>query len=102
MFYVYRQNNSGGSFRPPAVDVIVEAPSAAEADTIAEGLGIYFDGAGDCPCCGVRWAVAEEDWNRYDTLQEAKASIYKHNEEWAKADRIPAVVVVEAQDARSL
>jgi len=99
MFYVYRQNNSGGSFRPPAVDVIVEAPSAAEADTIAEGVGIYFDGAGDCPCCGNRWDNAEEDWNKYDSLQDAKASIGKHNEEWAKADRIPAVVVVEAQDA---
>ena len=102
MFYVYRQNNSGGSFRPPAVDVIVEAPSAAEADTIAEGLGIYFFGADDCSCCGFRWSRAEEDWDRYDTLQEARASIYKHTEEWAKADRIPAVVVVEAEDARSL
>lgn len=102
MFYVYRQNNSGGSFIPPAVDVIVEAPSAAEADTIAEGIGIYFDGAGDCSCCGNRWHEADEEWDRYDTLADAKGSIYKHNEEWAKADRIPAVVVVEAQDARSL
>ena len=95
MFYVYRQNNSGGSFRPPAVDVIVEADSAAEADTIAEGVGIYFDGAGDCPCCGNRWDEAEEDWNKYDSLAEAKASIGKHNEAWAREDRIPAVIVLE-------
>lgn len=101
MFYVYRQNNSGGSFRPPAVDVIVEADSAVDADTIAEGVGIYFDGRpGDCiPCCGHRWATAEEDWNKYDSLAGAKASIYKHNEVWARADRVPAVVIVEAYNA---
>ena len=99
MFYVYRQNNSGGSFRPPAVNVIVEAPSAVEADDIAEGLDIYFSGIGDCPCCGKRWRNAEEDWDRFDTLAEAKATISKSDEEWAKADRIPAVVVVEAYDA---
>ena len=99
MFYVYRQNNSGGSFRPPAVDVIVEAPSAAEADTIAEGVGIYFDGAGDCPCCGNRWSEADEEWDRYETLAEAKASIGKHNEVWAKEDRIPAVIVLDKDNA---
>lgn len=99
MFYFYSQNNSGGSFRPPAINVIVEASSAAEADSIAEGLGLYFDGVGDCSCCGDRWHKAEEDWDRFDTLAEAKATVSKHDEEWAKADRIPAVVVVEAQDA---
>ena len=95
MFYSYSQNNSGGSFRLPAVDVIVEAGSAAEADTIAEGLGIYFDGVGDCSCCGVRWNRAEEDWDRFDTLAEAKSMAHKSSEEWAKEDRIPAVIVLE-------
>lgn len=102
MFYVYRQNNSGGSFRPPAVNVIVEAPSAEEADTIAEGLDIYFSGIGDCPCCGKRWNNASEVYDGFDTLAEAKATISKSDENWAKADRIPAVVVVEAYDAGSL
>ena len=99
MFYVYRQNNSGGRFIPPAVDVIVEADSAAEADTIAEGVGIYFFGADDCSCCGFRWNRAEEEWDRHETLADAKASIGKHNEVWAKEDRIPAVIVLDKANA---
>lgn len=99
MFYVYRQNNSGGSFLPPAVNVIVEADNAAEADTIADGVGIYFNGEGDCPCCGYRWSEADEEWDRYDTLADAKASIHKGDEEWAKMDRIPAVIVLEKANA---
>lgn len=97
MFYVYRQNNSGGSFRTPAISVIVEADNATEADTIAETVGIYFDGAGDCSCCGNRWDNAEEDWNRADTLDEAKSFLSQYDEEWAKEDRIPALIVLEKQ-----
>ena len=99
MFYVYRQNNSGGSFLPPAVNVIVEADNAAEADTIADGVGIYFNGEGDCPCCGYRWSEADEVWDVHNTLAEAKASISKDDEEWAKMDRIPAVIVLEKTNA---
>lgn len=63
MFYTYVQNNSGGWFlhdgkRGIARYVIIEADSAEEADNIAEQIGLYFDGAGDCPCCGHRWAQA--------------------------------------------
>ena len=98
MFYFYSQNNSGGSFRPPAINVIVEASCAAEADTIAEGLGLYFDGIGDCPCCGDRWHRAEDDeYYTYNTLAEAKTRVSKYDEEWAKADRIPALIVLEKQ-----
>lgn len=63
MFYSYHQNNSGGSFQ---IDdnvtyyVIVEADSADEANEIAEKIGLYFDGYGDCECCGARWSSA---WN---------------------------------------
>jgi hypothetical protein len=60
-FYKFRQNNSGGSFtfdhkRGLSVHVYVEASSAEEANARAQqDLGIYFDGDGDCPCCGDRW-----------------------------------------------
>ena len=62
-FYHFSQNNSGGSFdvQPNEgidVNVIIEAPSAPEANTIAEGIGIYFNGCStgiDCSCCGDRW-----------------------------------------------
>lgn len=57
-FFEYHQNNSGGSFCLPAIYVIVEAYSASEADDRAEDLGLYFDGSGDCSCCGRRWSGA--------------------------------------------
>ena len=64
MFYLYNQNNSGGSF---VVDndvthfVIIEADSTFAADAKAQSIGIYFDGVADdrdCECCGDRWYCA--------------------------------------------
>ena len=65
MFFTYDQNNSGGSFdyeadRGISFYVIVEADSADEANNRAERIGLYFDGAGDCECCGNRWT---DQWN---------------------------------------
>lgn len=65
-FYLYDQNNSGGSFvrdDTVTIEVLVEAPSAERADAIAETIGIYFDGCDngrDCDCCGDRWSRAGE------------------------------------------
>jgi hypothetical protein len=57
-FFHYSQNNSGGSWSGPT-DVIVEAPNASAADSIAEyRAGVYFDGSYDCSCCGNRWSEA--------------------------------------------
>lgn len=64
MFYTFGQNNSGGSFVQDeniSHYVIIEASSAAEADKLAESKGLYFDGEGDCPCCGNRWSNAWYD-----------------------------------------
>jgi len=60
-FYTFRQNNSFGKFDYDAkkgisVYVIVEANSIEDANTRAENIGLYFDGRGDCPCCGNRWS----------------------------------------------
>lgn len=64
MFYTYDQNNSGGSFTGPAQYVIVEAKNAKYANfTAEEELGLYFDGDGDCHCCGNRWS---EQWSDAD------------------------------------
>lgn len=60
-FFEYHQNNSGGFFKSPAVHVIVEAHTANEADTRAVELGLYFDGSGDCSCCGNRWYRSYRD-----------------------------------------
>lgn len=73
MFYTYHQNNSGGVWAGPAITVVVEASSAAEANAIAERNGVYFDGFNDCACCGKRWYEAYSDDegqlypNRYGT-----------------------------------
>ena len=61
MFYHYSQNNSGGQFhvnKNVCHDVIIEAPSAHQANERAEDLGLYFNGVEegrDCSCCGDRW-----------------------------------------------
>lgn len=62
-WYVYRQNNPGGKFRAPALNVYVQAMSSAVADAMAQEVGLYFDGVDDgedCSCCGDRWTRASE------------------------------------------
>ena len=60
-FYIWDQNNSGGSFvcdDTVAHRVIIEADTYDEAEEKAFSFGIYYDGVEsdfDCPCCGDRW-----------------------------------------------
>ncbi len=64
-FFTFIQNNSGGSFRSPATYVIIEAQNASEANSLAETVGVYFNGCRsglDCDCCDDRWySKYEED-----------------------------------------
>ena len=65
MFYHFNQNNSGGSFlfdenQGITHHVVIEADNASDANAIAEGIGIYFDGYGDCSCCGNRWYPVDD------------------------------------------
>lgn len=65
-WFTYDQNNSGGTFhydeaRGISTKVLIEAHSPSEANRIAEGIGLYFDGDGDCSCCGERW-YSKWDW----------------------------------------
>jgi hypothetical protein len=63
MFYLFNQNNSGGSFDFDKASgithyVIVEADTEESAITKAEQIGLYWDGVEngmDCECCGDRW-----------------------------------------------
>ncbi len=68
MFYLYDQNNSGGSFITDSSVcefVFIEAMDADQANSRAEDIGIYFNGVDlgeDCDCCGDRWyPVSESD-----------------------------------------
>lgn len=61
-FYTFNQNNSGGSFHYDNQTgishyVVVEADTEDEAIDRAESIGLYFDGDGDCECCGSRWST---------------------------------------------
>ena len=65
-FFHYSQNNSGGRFvfdegRGITHHVIVEAVNADDANHRAEEIGLYFDGLGDCTCCGDRWYSQWDD-----------------------------------------
>lgn len=59
-YYEYDQNNSGGLFDIDEEKgighlVVIQAYSANEANRKAQEIGLYFDGDGDCSCCGNRW-----------------------------------------------
>lgn len=60
-WYEYNQNNSGGHFdadKSVCHRLFVQAENADAANSIAESLGVYFDGVDDgrdCECCGDRW-----------------------------------------------
>lgn len=88
-WYRFRQNNSGGTFQPPAIVVNIEARSAYEANARAIFLGICFDGCAqgvDCDCCGDRWYPANEaDAESSEPTEEV------HYINWA-TDDVPAAV----------
>lgn len=70
-YFEFNQNNSGGSFGPPAINVIIEATDAEQANEIAENEGIYFDGCAndrDCPCCGDRWYPKNPAYDKGDAV----------------------------------
>jgi len=103
LFYSYRQNNSGGSFRGPALWVIVQAHSSSEADRIVQEHDVYFNGCdagNDCSCCGDRW---NECWGKgnevpstYDTpLAETVSDRYlEMSVEDCKRAEIPYAKVI--------
>lgn len=87
-FYTYDQNNSGGGFvsdNNVTFTIIIEAPSASEADTKAEEIGIYFDDdyEMDCPCCGTRWSRAW-DSDGEETPTVCGKPVEDYQEGWAK------------------
>jgi len=91
-YWEYNQNNSGGFWKLPAITVLVEADSEAEADSIAKENGVYFSyfsgREGDClECCGPRWSAP------YSVMGEpgepSSTDLY-----WAKESGIPAQLII--------
>lgn len=100
MFYHFNQNNSGGGFDVDTkagitVNVIVEAPSVAEAVEKAKSIGLYFDGvdAGvDCECCGDRWYAPEDTGGSENPeVYGGLVAEYKPRFRWAGAEPEAAV-----------
>jgi len=106
-FYTYRQNNSGGSFGPPAVFVVVSAPSAAQANVSVQNAGVYFDNDFeiDCECCGMRWSELDDAWDKgcatfEDACADAGLVSIDDYREMLYGDIIPVMlIVVETEDA---
>lgn len=83
-WYKFRQNNSGGRFRKPAINVYIEAMDAVQANSRAVDLDIYFGGVGDCSCCGDRWERASEyNAQTEEPTEEVTDAV------WGTADDIP-------------
>jgi hypothetical protein len=101
-FFEYNQNNSGGGFDYDGDagithHVIVEADDAEHADYRAERIGLYFDGEGDCSCCGDRWYAASNGWNDdagdpVPSIYGTPVSDYDFGFRWMKGDRPEAYV----------
>ena len=80
MFYVFQQNNSGGSWDIDELNgigkiVIVEADNVDLAVEEALKIGLYFDGVKkgiDCECCGDRWYGSPDE---YDTLYDVSECV---------------------------
>jgi len=92
-FYTFHQNNSGGVFGGPALNVIVEANSTEHANERAHDFDVYFDGVDkghDCECCGDRWYPTWEDGTEKPEVYGKPAE--KYTSSWADKD-IPAVKV---------
>jgi hypothetical protein len=91
-YYTFRQNNSGGVFVAPAINLVVKADSPEQADAIALANGIYFDTEyqQDCECCGQRWYNASE-WDKVDAIPE----VSDWDTMFSKSDDVPAQLVIE-------
>jgi hypothetical protein len=94
MYYRFRQNNSGGYLREPALNVYVEASSEQEAlNAFTQIDGCYFDPEykRDCRCCGNRWD--EYIWDRYLNDYELMRAIEQETKEknsWSvKKEEVP-------------
>ena len=83
MYFTFNQNNSGGTFdldkeQGITYFVIIEADDFDDANDRAENIGLYFDGIGDCPCCGDRWHKQDcsEDGTEVPNVYERSPAEY--------------------------
>ncbi len=82
-WFMFSQNNSGGSFVENDVVceyVGIQARNAAEAIRMAQHL---FEPYSDyCPCCGERWSYYVDDDDGFDVPSIYGESIYEAKKQW--------------------
>ncbi|WDM16709.1 hypothetical protein J3S85_37725 [Streptomyces lavenduligriseus] len=99
MFFTFDQNNSGGVFDIDTAAgisayVIVEADTAEEANERAESIGLYFDGEGDCSCCGGRWSAqwSSDKGDEVPSIYGEPVQDYDFRYRWMDGDNPEAFV----------
>ena len=97
-YYLFNQNNSGGSF---VVDnnlchrVMIQARNEQEANNIAEEMGVYFNGCErdmDCECCGDRWYHPDEmtfpyTYGAFNDEEQAQTIVLTYNAKMVKSKK---------------
>jgi hypothetical protein len=120
-WYEFRQNNTGGDFEVDenvTIKVFIEAASSNEANSLAENVGIYYDGSTDgvdCPCCGDRWYEVTEGYKKatityYDPEEDKWAEKWKttsnlqlaaNHETWVKVGQ-PAIITYDRDNNKTI
>jgi hypothetical protein len=91
-FYIWNQNNSGGSFdvnKDLSHRVVIEADSYDLAEAKAFDFGIYYDGVDkgrDCDCCGDRWYGGHEVTERDLEGKTLEEYLQDYATEWGWED----------------
>lgn len=102
MWYNFRQNNSGGYWKGPAIYVLIEAETSNKANQIAKANGLYFDGRGDCPCCGNRWTKVYGKPDA-ENLEDVVIYGYGFTERTAAKNNVAiAMIIDKSGDAQKL
>ena len=103
--YMWRQNNSGGFFTLPALNILVEADSLCKArNTARDTWGIWFNDPDDCTCCGYRWAdYGEDEVPVEESLKEVIAQLesggrLELTETTWKGEPLPLYAVIRKED----
>jgi len=88
-FFLYHQRDSYGAWfldfaHGIGHNVIIEAPDAATANSIAEDRGLYFHGVAagvDCSCCGDRWTEATDEVGTSRPEIDGEEVVFSHRGE---------------------
>jgi hypothetical protein len=102
MWFEFRQNNSGGAFvvdESVAQYVYIQAPTADAANERAKNVGIYFDGTGDCPCCGNRWYETDDESDAVSDIDEITAYRWPDRYvSWTRSTEVPQASLARTRD----